>query len=75
MTKESYNGFCHLELLYFYLFIHFHGYRVSDASGELETTEVGSYPLKMGLLDTKVSSVGTCRLNDGYTDKGHSNTI
>ena len=32
-----------------------HGDRVSDASGEMEVTEVGSYPLKMELLDTKVS--------------------
>lgn len=30
-------------------------YRVSDASGELEVTEVGKYPLKMELLDSKVS--------------------
>jgi len=27
---------------------------VSDASGQLEVKEVGSYPLKMELLDTKV---------------------
>ena len=28
---------------------------MSDASGELEITEVGKYPLKVGLLDSKVS--------------------
>lgn len=28
--------------------------RVSDASGELEITEVGRYPLKVELLDSKV---------------------
>ena len=32
----------------------FYGYRVSDASGELEVKQVGSFPLKMELLDTKV---------------------
>lgn len=30
-------------------------YRVSDASGSLEITEVGSYPLSRDLLDTNVS--------------------
>ena len=29
-------------------------YRVSDASGEMEVTEVGKYPLKRELLDSKV---------------------
>ena len=37
--------------------------RVSDASGELEVTEVGSYPLKRELLDTNVSS-GCAPLSD-----------
>ena len=31
-------------------------YRVSDESGALEITEVGSYPLKRDMLDTNVSS-------------------
>ena len=30
-------------------------YRVSDASGSLEITEVGSYPLSRDLLDSNVS--------------------
>ena len=34
--------------------------RVSDASGELEITEVGKYPLKVELLDSKVMSVCIC---------------
>lgn len=29
-------------------------YRVSNASGEMEVTEVGKYPLKRELLDSKV---------------------
>ena len=31
-------------------------YRVSDASGTLQISEVGNYPLKRELLDTNVSS-------------------
>lgn len=31
-----------------------HVCRVSDASGELQITEVGRYPLKVELLDSKV---------------------
>ena len=31
-------------------------YRVSDESGALEITEVGSYPLKRDMLDTNVSA-------------------
>ena len=33
------------------------GYRISDASGELEITEVGKYPLKVEMLDSKVNVV------------------
>ena len=32
-------------------------HRVSDASGELEITDVGTYPLKRELLDTNVSDL------------------
>ena len=32
-------------------------YRVSDASGSLEITEVGSYPLSRDLLDTNVGDI------------------
>ena len=31
-----------------------HPHRVSDASGSLEVTSVGKYPLKREMLDTKV---------------------
>ena len=31
-----------------------HPHRVSDASGSLEVTPVGKYPLKREMLDTKV---------------------
>ena len=37
-------------------------YRVSDESGELEITEVGNYPLKRELLESKVHV---------YTYNGH----
>ena len=32
-------------------------YRVSDASGSLEVTEVGNYPLSRELLDTNVGDI------------------
>ena len=35
-------------------------YRVSDASGSLEITEAGKYPLKRDMLDSKVREWVSC---------------
>ena len=41
-------------------------YRVSDASGSLEITEAGSYPLSRDLLDSNVSApLNTLVINTG----------
>ena len=37
-------------------------YRVSDASGTLEITEVGKFPLKREMLDSNVSDHMSCHM-------------